>query len=369
MKFKRLRKTSPRQPQLENEADVQINRIVADIEQLGLLIARDNVAQVFYGPYASRDSEKAKELLMMLRYAEDGRIEEICPSIGMRGAQNIRSSCYLNSLLFVMFAHTDVFEPILYKRFEDSVAHQNMCAGLRLWVNMLRTGKLITCDITDQVRAKLSIACEWDSFDKNSEEDVSEAFMRITEALHMPLLTFLVDYAHEGLEIPNQDHKFEQGRLLNVIVPLGEAKISLQEAINSTFGDTIAMNRGGSVNALKLTTIYASPTDGDTMSSFLPKHPVIGMQLQDYTRKRAVIIPEALPHSIILVDDASRSKFLRLRSVIHHRGGYDWGHYFSYSVDDDCQWWKFDDLLEDGYKVSAIDTKDFLESEMTYAFT
>ena len=51
-----------------------------------------------------------------------------------------------DALLFAMFARLDCFEPILNRTFED--AHlRKLVVLLRLWVNMLRSGKLITTDI------------------------------------------------------------------------------------------------------------------------------------------------------------------------------------------------------------------------------
>lgn len=55
-------------------------------------------------------------------------------------------TCYLDALLFAMFARLGSFEAMLYKNFEDP-PRKKLATLLRLWVNILRAGKLITTDI------------------------------------------------------------------------------------------------------------------------------------------------------------------------------------------------------------------------------
>ena len=65
----------------------------------------------------------------------------------MLGAENRdKVTCYLDALLFAMLAKVDVFEALLYQQFDDE-PRRKLVMILRLWVNMLRTGKLITVDI------------------------------------------------------------------------------------------------------------------------------------------------------------------------------------------------------------------------------
>jgi len=77
----------------------------------------------------------------------EGVIKPYNSSIAMQGAVNREAvTCYLDSVLFAMFAKLDSFEPILYKSFEDD-ARNNLSMLIRLWVNMMRSGKLIDIDI------------------------------------------------------------------------------------------------------------------------------------------------------------------------------------------------------------------------------
>ena len=106
----------------------------------------DDIAYALIGAYAQGDSGKAYELLMLLEESEEGIIKNYDPNVKLLGAVNREGvTCYLDALLFAMFARLGSFEPMLYKNFED--APRKLATLLRLWVNTLRLGKLITTDI------------------------------------------------------------------------------------------------------------------------------------------------------------------------------------------------------------------------------
>jgi hypothetical protein len=66
----------------------------------------------------------------------------------MVGAVNRSNvTCYIDSLLFAMFSRLDSFEVILSPESATDHALKELATILRLWVNMLRSGKLITIDI------------------------------------------------------------------------------------------------------------------------------------------------------------------------------------------------------------------------------
>ena len=91
--------------------------------------------------------EKAFDLLLLIEDSIEGIVRGYTPSTKLLGAENRHSvTCYLDALLFAMFARLDCFEAILYKSFNDE-PRRKLSILLRLWVNMLRSGKLITTDI------------------------------------------------------------------------------------------------------------------------------------------------------------------------------------------------------------------------------
>lgn len=74
---------------------------------------------------------------------------EIVPynrNVRMLGAENRQAvTCYLDALLFSLFAKSDAFEQMLKTGFEDA-PRQKLVTLLRLWVNLLRSGELIHID-------------------------------------------------------------------------------------------------------------------------------------------------------------------------------------------------------------------------------
>jgi hypothetical protein len=97
--------------------------------------------------YARGDPERAFEFLMVMEDSVEGILNDYKPSIKLLGAENRQGvTCYLDALLFGMFARLDNFEAILYNSFDDE-PRRKLSTILRLWVNMLRSGKLITTDI------------------------------------------------------------------------------------------------------------------------------------------------------------------------------------------------------------------------------
>jgi hypothetical protein len=98
-------------------------------------------------PSINGNVDNATSLLRLFDDAAQGKIHEANPQLNMVGAVNRENvTCYLDSLLFSMFARTDSFEAILSAEFPDE-PRKRLATLLRLWVNMLRTGKLITTDI------------------------------------------------------------------------------------------------------------------------------------------------------------------------------------------------------------------------------
>jgi hypothetical protein len=91
--------------------------------------------------------DKAFELLVLFEDSLEGIIKEYDPKVHFLGAENRKGvTCYLDALLFAMFARLNSFEAMLYNSYEDE-ARKRLATLLRLWVNLLRSGKLITIDL------------------------------------------------------------------------------------------------------------------------------------------------------------------------------------------------------------------------------
>ena len=95
---------------------------------------------------------------MLLNDSEEGIIQSYDPNIKLLGAINREGvTCYLDALLFAMFARLGSFEAMLYKNFEDP-PRKRLATLLRLWVNTLRAGKLITTDIVSPPVARVEVS-------------------------------------------------------------------------------------------------------------------------------------------------------------------------------------------------------------------
>ncbi|KAF2171015.1 hypothetical protein M409DRAFT_64005 [Zasmidium cellare ATCC 36951] len=192
------------------------------------------------------DGEAAFRLLMLLQETYEGIVKSYSPNTKLLGAVNRESvTCYLDALLFAMFARLDSFEAMLYDSFED-VPRKKLAGLLRLWVNMLRSGRLITVDITRHLQEALA-ACGWDDAVKLQQQDPSEAFTFITGKLELPLLTLKMDLYHTGKEDPQDDHKFVNERLLEVAIAEqpsdGSNVITLEDCLEHYFNNRIEVKR------------------------------------------------------------------------------------------------------------------------------
>jgi hypothetical protein len=97
--------------------------------------------------YAAGDVDKAINLAILFQESVEGLIKPYNPSVYMKGAENRDFvTCWLDSVLFAMFAKLTSFEPILYTEFEDE-PRRRLATLIRLWVNMMRTGMLVQTDI------------------------------------------------------------------------------------------------------------------------------------------------------------------------------------------------------------------------------
>lgn len=101
----------------------------------------------------SGDLDRAFELLILLEDSIEGVIRSYTPTTKLLGAENRGGvTCFLDALLFAMFARLEFFEGILHKSFDDE-PRRNLAILLRFWVNLLRSGKLITTDIVCNARS------------------------------------------------------------------------------------------------------------------------------------------------------------------------------------------------------------------------
>ncbi|PGG99795.1 hypothetical protein AJ79_08417 [Helicocarpus griseus UAMH5409] len=227
------------------EEDSKIKELQGRLSELGVALGEPQIRYALRSKITLGDINEAYDLLTLLEDSLHGVLRHYSPSIKLLGAENRNGvTCYLDSLLFAMFARLDCFEAILYNSFEDE-PRRNLTVLLRLWVNLLRTGKLITTDLTQQIQEALA-QCGWQAAALLQQQDVSEAFTFITEKLDLPLLTLKMDIFHTGREEAGDDHKFVNERLLEVAIPAkttDDRPITLEDCLENYFNNRIDVKR------------------------------------------------------------------------------------------------------------------------------
>lgn len=108
--------------------------------------------------FADHDPDRTVEFIDIEQKAAAGIITPYDPSVDMVGAENRGNvTCYLDALLFSMFAKIDAFECMLKNEFPEEDSRNKLVNLLRMWVNMLRTGKLVHTDMVGGICAFLIV--------------------------------------------------------------------------------------------------------------------------------------------------------------------------------------------------------------------
>ncbi|KAL8734843.1 MAG: hypothetical protein Q9166_001195 [cf. Caloplaca sp. 2 TL-2023] len=258
-------------------------------------------------PFASGDPDKAFGLIKMLKDSEEGIIKPYDPHIKLLGAVNRESTtCYLDSLLFAMFTRSGCFEAMLYTKFDDE-KKQRLATLLRLWINTLRSGRLITTDITKHIQLQLA-ECGWEEAAQVSQQDASEAFNFITETLNLPLLTLKMDIFHHGKEDTSGDHKFVNERMLEVAVSEDDGSgLTLETCLTDYFNNRIEVKRylqqrratmGTRASFDSTTKGFASHIETAECEDSLPSTPVSVTPLSAKSPRRPMFPPARAPSII-----------------------------------------------------------------------
>lgn len=228
----------------DKEADKKVKMLLSRLHGAG--VSRVGEEQALHAlSWHPDDIDKAYDLLLLANESIEGEVKDYNPRVPMLGAINRNMvTCYLDALLFAMFARLDSFEAMLYDNFDDE-PRKKLAAILRLWVNLLRTGQLIKVELTKHLQDTLA-ACGWEEAALVCQQDASEAFTFITGALELPLLTLKMDIYHTGREDKEDDHKFVNERLLEVAIPEqqeGDHVICLEDCLETYFNNRIEVKR------------------------------------------------------------------------------------------------------------------------------
>ncbi|KAH6626434.1 ubiquitin carboxyl-terminal hydrolase-domain-containing protein [Chaetomium sp. MPI-SDFR-AT-0129] len=239
---------STKQAQREKEEvekeTAKVDIIAKRLDELNYhTVSKDIIRIALRSTFASGNVEKAVELLQLQQQAFSGIIQPYDPNVEMLGAENRGNvTCYLDSLLFAMFAHLSAFESMLKNDLEGE-PQRKLAALIRLWVNMLRSGKLIHADMTEHIQLALA-ECGWKDAALLEQQDTSEAFAFIADALSLPLLALQMDLFHQG-KGDVDDHKVVHERFLNLPVPpdTDGKGIKLEDCMEAYFNNRVDVLR------------------------------------------------------------------------------------------------------------------------------
>lgn len=211
----------------------------------GTTVRDQDLARILNQPYAKGNRRKAEEVLNLLESSEQRRLLPPQPSIKALGAINRDGvTCWLDSLLFAMFSHIENYRPMVIRKFPDE-PKERLAMMLRLYVNLLRSGKLITTDITKQLQLAIA-GCGWKEAAQIHQQDASEAYSFITDQLELPMLTLKMELFHSGKEDTDSDHKLIHERVIEVPVPVEPDDgpgITLEDCLETYFDNRVEVNR------------------------------------------------------------------------------------------------------------------------------
>ncbi|CAB4436394.1 unnamed protein product [Rhizophagus irregularis] len=316
--------------------------------------------------------------------AEEGIIVDIQKDIVMLGCENDRmTSCYIDSVLFTMFARTQSFDGLLFVQAEG-VNARVLQTHLRLFVNRLRSGKFINSYMIKQLRECL-ISCGWigeDNYGNPTQEDASEFFLFLSCLYELPYLPLGMHLFH-GASADANDERVITERLIQVSIPgdpMDETPVSLEEALVNYFHDSVVsgINRVdddfkqtevSAWQVLKLLPFYsASNEQGENIKAVESHFPTTNLilplvlkrygyndNLQPFRINKNVYIPPFVNFNGFVNSDAADEPpchcgidvhyRLKLRSVVCHYGNkLSSGHYKGFTLDDEEGWFRLDDL-------------------------
>ncbi|KAG6041066.1 hypothetical protein E4U41_006089 [Claviceps citrina] len=228
-------------------AQVQLRLETADASNVTV----DYIKDIMLSNIGDGDVAKTVDFLVLEQKAASGFIVPYNPTMHMLGAENRGNvTCYLDSLLFAMFSKLDAFECMLQSDFPVEDPRTKLVTLLRIWVNLLRSGKLIPTDFTALLQDAMG-DCGWADAKLLEQQDTSEAFAFLTETLQLPLLSLQVDLFHQGKK-DKDDHKVVYERLLNLAVPpdLEGKGIKLEDCLEEYFNARVDVLRDREENKI-----------------------------------------------------------------------------------------------------------------------
>ncbi|GJJ69086.1 hypothetical protein EMPS_01432 [Entomortierella parvispora] len=264
---------------LDPEQQVLLLRVMSYFEHAGHR-ADEETAEYLLSSY-QWDIDQTLLYSQDLVQAVEGTLLPVQGEAFLSGAVNDQmTSCYIDALLFAMFARLSAFEGLLNvnldaesdsdsdvsgdateqkrdeERQENLLHTHRLQTWLRMFVNQLRSGKLVQAHVVKELRQHL-YSCGWhcpgpmDPPGSSRQEDSSELFMFLTEKLHLPYLPLEQRLLH-GARVSADDDKVITERMLQISIPTPEPGHSKSPSLTSSLSFSLIdpAGQGSSMNEI-----------------------------------------------------------------------------------------------------------------------
>lgn len=206
----------------------------------------NEIISLLKSPFSQGDINKTFHLIRFFQLSSEGLFltnepyDKLGCAIQYVGAENWENvMCYLDALLYSMFSSLESFEPILFISNHENIYVNQLAAILRVYVSLIRSGNLITTDLTTRLCEILKKLGFHEAM-SHKQQDSAALFQFLTDTLSMPMLTFKIDIKHGGKR-DKDDQKYSNERILFVSIPEDDEDTKLQTSEASDSEDGILL--------------------------------------------------------------------------------------------------------------------------------
>ncbi|KAI8812655.1 hypothetical protein BJ742DRAFT_793226 [Cladochytrium replicatum] len=164
--------------------------------------------------------DRSEALVADYADAVEGILHPSSALVPLAGMENATNTCYIDSLLFALFARESVFDPLLTRMPPNNDPRVlNLQTSLRLVINQLRLGRLVSRWTMSRLRRDL-LAAGWTPSSRNptGQEDTSELYLFLTTVLRAPFLPVEKTLFHGG-RFDTDDERVVTERMLQLSIP------------------------------------------------------------------------------------------------------------------------------------------------------
>ena len=246
----------------------------------------------------------------------------------LKGFENGKNTCYIDSILFPMFARQDFYDNLLLKPIEA----KRLQTYLRVIVNQLREGELVSCFSVNRFRNECIV---WGWIEGTGQQDAVEFMLFICQILSVSLISMKEDLFHGGL----YNMRDENEALQQILCLPAIKSVHLQDLMSEYFFDNIIsgverqidIHDSTRIKAWKMMKLVGNYSD-QIIPIMLKRYVVKNGELEKTNSRIEIPFELDFSHFITSNLDSTNSHFiLQLVGVTVHKGpNMNSGHYVSY---------------------------------------